>query len=85
MNKTVWVLTYELVDFDQESDYFLAVFSPKPTLETLAPFINDLPNHMGRAIAKLQHILNGGGRMEYEHKWYFLREVELNTRIEKPA
>ena len=69
---TVYVLTFEVNDYDQHGEYFLAAFKGKPTIEILSgvPTLNyDVPS--------LEHLLKGGGRRGHEHVWYNLVEVEL--------
>ena len=68
----VWVLTTEYNDYDQHGEYFVSVFKNLPTKEQISNktgFIVDSPT--------VEHILSGGGRIEYEHQWYYLIEVEL--------
>lgn len=65
----VWVLTSEYNKYDQHGEYFLAVFSNKPTKKQLLDFVRD------RCV--VDHLLNnGGGRMEWEDKWYYLKEED---------
>ena len=66
---TVWILTYEVNEYDQEGEYFLEVFGNKPTEEQLRGM---LPNDVD-----VQHVLNGGGRVLYEYKWFHLRKELL--------
>lgn len=81
---TIWVLTIEYNDYDQHGEYFIAVFSDRPTLDVLKKSLEKyhkekgyyhggLPSYVNTDY--LEHILKGGGRMEYEDEWYFLREV----------
>lgn len=69
MNKTVYVLTEEYNEYNQYGEYFIAAFMQKPTLEQLMKF------DMNEIVA--QHVLTGGGRIQYEHHWYNLREEVL--------
>lgn len=67
-SKTLWVVTCEYNDYDQYGEYFKSVYAEKPTLKQLTGL-------MGKDLA--EHLLNtGGGRIEYEDEWYWLREVE---------
>lgn len=63
----VWVLTYEVNEYDQEGDYFLGVFADKPTKEQMigAGVIFDRDQ-------TYEHILSGGGRVNIENRWYLL-------------
>ena len=74
--KTVWVLTQEINDYNQCGEYFVKVFAKKPSLGTLATCLV-LPTDMGKAIKLTEHVLNGGGRVDDEDSWYFLREISL--------
>lgn len=67
----VWVLTEEFNDYNQNGEYFVAVFGTKPSADKLAAFVDPHSNR-----ARLQHIANGGGREELEDHWYHLREKE---------
>lgn len=69
MKNKVWILTEEYNDYDQYGEYYLEVFKNKPTIEQLMKF------EMNRKVAK--HVQNGGGRIEYEDKWFNLKEEEL--------
>lgn len=65
----VWVLTSEYNDYDQYGEYFLAVFKNKPSKRCLFDFVRDK--------SVVDHLLNnGGGRMEWEDKWYHLKEED---------
>jgi hypothetical protein len=63
--------------------YFVAWFPNKPTRETLLPLleISNYPDYpdpelVERTNTTLDHILDGGGRRNYEHQWYTLTETE---------
>lgn len=73
----VWVLTREICEYEQDGEYFEAVFENKPTLAELAPFLQGLPADMGKAIAKVDYVLNGGGEEYGSHTWYRLKQVPL--------
>jgi hypothetical protein len=68
----VWVLTEEYNDYNQNGEYFLAVFKEIPSREELlgvgvednSEIINNL-------------LINGGGRLKHEYTWYFLRAYDL--------
>jgi hypothetical protein len=64
----VWVLTKEYNLYDQEGEYFVAVFANKPTTQQL--------EECSVPYDYLQHVLNGGGRLNIEEEWFYLREVE---------
>jgi len=64
----MWVITRSVNQYDQYGDYFECVFKEKPTLQELIRFFGD------EELSK--HVLNGGGRREFEGVWYFLTEME---------
>lgn len=68
MNPRVWILTEEYNDYDQHGEYFLGVYTSKPTIEQL----------LGKGVPQncLRHVLNGGGRKGTEDQWFHLRETE---------
>lgn len=63
---TIWVLTREVNDYDQHGEYFVDAWLDKPTHQTLT--LCGVPQN------RLRHVLNGGGRVEYEYEWFYLRE-----------
>ena len=65
----VWVLTTEYNEYDQYGEYFVAVFKEIPHRSQLTAF--GVPQN------RLRHVLNGGGRIEFEHQWFFLRIYNL--------
>lgn len=81
----VWVLTNEYNDYDQHGEYFQAVFSEEPTLETLAEYFNEkaenkpyLPDAMA-AVVFLEKLRKGGGRNGTEDCWWNLEFVEFSS------
>ena len=66
---TVWLLTEEYNDYDQHGEYFVAVFSGAPSVEALMRA--GVPEHIGK------HVQAGGGRIDSEDSWYWLKEVAL--------
>ena len=71
----IWVLTREINQYDQDGEYFVAVFAGKPDEPQLASALgcatplSDAGRHL------VEHILKGGGRQSTEDQWYFLREA----------
>lgn len=63
----IWVLTTEYNEYDQFGEYFVAAWRQKPTKDQLQPLTS--MNDFG-----LDHLLKGGGRLEYEYQWYNLKE-----------
>lgn len=66
----IYILTSEFNDYDQYGEYFIKAFRDKPSVDYLIGYLN-INEHVAT------HILNGGGRLDKEYMWYFLREVEL--------
>jgi hypothetical protein len=65
----VWILTSEHNDYSQYGEVFEGVFTKKPTSE-----------HIQKACGVTEygaaHILAGGGRQQYEDRWYMLKEYD---------
>jgi hypothetical protein len=68
MGISVWVLTREISQYDQDGEYFVAVFSSKPTHQQLS--LAGVPDN------RLRKVLNGGGRVDIDYEWFHLRELE---------
>jgi len=66
----MWVVTRAINQYDQDGDYFVAVFHNKPSFKDLKKL---LPQENNVTIGKLTR---GGGRQEYEGEWFFLTEVK---------
>mgnify|MGYP006935484260 CR=1 FL=1 len=65
----IWILTKEVNDYDQYGQYFVSAFNSKPTFHQLFD--------LGLSKEQAKHLLEtGGGRIEWENEWYFLKEVE---------
>jgi hypothetical protein len=71
-----WILTREINEYDQDGEYFVAVFRSKPSHEILEDILNIDP-YYGKKL--IEHILAGGGRRDNEHEWYHLRHVEYSN------
>ncbi len=67
--KSVFVLTQEFNAYDQYGQYFIAVFPAKPHHEELTK--HGVPQN------RLRHVLNGGGRVDDEDDWFYLKEIEF--------
>ena len=65
-----YILTESYNLYDQQGDYFIAWWPNKPTIEELRKVIT------GYGDTCLQHVLDGGGRRNYEDSWYLLHEME---------
>lgn len=75
----VWVLTFEVNDYDQHGEYFVDVFAEKPTIEQIIDSTKGYhPSHDVAELLKFcLHVQNGGGRRSVEDVWYNLVEVDL--------
>ena len=65
-----WILTVTYNDYDQHGDYFVAWWKDKPSLEELKQSTEGFSDN------ELKHVLQGGGRIDDEYKWYNLIEIE---------
>lgn len=81
MSTKVWVLTREINAYEQDGAYFEAVFKTKPSLKTLAEYMQRQSHRVGddvmAAVAFLEHLRAGGGRRGVENEWFVLEEVEV--------
>jgi len=66
----MWILTAEWNLYDQMGEYFIDAFLDKPTPEQIQSSLGIIGGEL------VDHILKGGGRLQWEETWYFLREVE---------
>jgi hypothetical protein len=62
------IVTREENEHNQYGEYFVAVFTNKPTRDQLCQLL--LPEDT------ISHLLNGGGRIGVENTWYNLRVVK---------
>ncbi|MEB3269980.1 MAG: hypothetical protein VKJ09_15675 [Leptolyngbya sp.] len=71
----VWILTSECNDYNQYGEYFEYVWGYRPTRK-------DISHKTGYNIDSelVTHILEGGGRKNYEHSWYILTEHEIEVK-----
>lgn len=66
----MWVVTRKINDYNQDGEYFVAVYVNKPIFNDLKKL---LPQCDNKTIGKL---LRGGGRHLTEYEWYYLSKVE---------
>ncbi len=75
--KPVFVLTREHNLYDQQGEYFVAVFTHKPTERQLVPILEQdgqlFGHHVDEVAAKL--VADGGGRIDKEDCWYSLEPI----------
>lgn len=72
MIESVWILTYEVNQYDQYGEYFERVFFEKPGRASLAQVIGVRPD--SEEITQL--LGKGVSRYGDETAWYYLREYE---------
>jgi hypothetical protein len=65
----MYVLTKEYNDYDQHGKYLVAVFDKEPTIENIKNLL-ECNNEYAR------HVLEGGGRINYEYDWYYLNKIK---------
>jgi len=77
----VWVLTRKHNEYDQHGEYFETLFTKQPSLQMLAAYFKDSSEYISlgdpfSAVEFLEHLREGGGRMEKEDVWYNLKVVD---------
>ena len=70
----VWVLTWEVNDYDQYGEYFKSCFKEKPTPEQLASITGESEGYWRDN--------PDGGRLGIEDIWYNLHEIEYGQKFE---
>lgn len=70
----VWVLTYEVNEYNQYGEYFIEMWTDKPSKEALEKYVS---GYRWSSDDDLEHLLNGGGRRGYEDDWYYLIERDV--------
>jgi hypothetical protein len=68
-SNSIWVLTREINQYDQDGEYFVGAWNQKPTHQMLT--------ELGVPQNRLRKVLDGGGRVYPEEEWFYLKE--LNT------
>lgn len=79
---SIWVLTREINEYDQDGEYFEAAWPQKPTADQLREHVDGW--HYGPDSDPVTLLLEeGGGRQGKEHTWYNLFEHgnEPKTRL----
>lgn len=66
--KGIWVLTESYNDYDQHGEYYLQAWAGKPTAEDLIA--------AGVSPGEVDHVLEGGGRIQWENQWYHLAQQD---------
>jgi hypothetical protein len=65
---SIWILTREINEYDQDGEYFVDAWLEKPTHQILTA--------AGVPQNRLRHVLNGGGRVGFEYEYFYLREKQ---------
>ena len=77
-------MTREHNDYDQHGEYFVAVFSRKPSHGELASALSvegyGCGSDMMAAVSFLEHILSGGGWQKWSDVWFNLEEVKFSDK-----
>ena len=66
----MWILTREHNAYDQEGEYYVYAWDHKPSKEEVDIVMDKIED----GYADLDHIMNGGGRKNWEDIWYNLFE-----------
>jgi len=64
--KSIWILTREINQYDQDGEYFVGAWNKKPTHQQLT--------ELGVPQDRLHIVLDGGGRVYPEEEWFYLKE-----------
>lgn len=68
----MWILTYEVNEYDQYGEYFKDAWPEKPTREQIEKILQN--EKMNYTDILIDHILDGGGRQDVEYEWFYLFE-----------
>jgi hypothetical protein len=63
---SIWVLTREINQYNQDGEYFVGAWRKKPTHQQLT--------EVGVPQDRLSMVLEGGGRVYPEEEWFYLKE-----------
>jgi hypothetical protein len=82
MKKSVWILTREINEYDQDGAYFETFWFEKPTLEQISQYVysTSLESLSDKQILYVVHISKGGGRENAEDEWYNLTKEEEGVK-----
>jgi hypothetical protein len=69
---SIWVLTREINQYDQDGEYFVAAFNRKPAVDDLLSALGW--SNLQESLDCANHILAGGGRQGTEEEWFHLRQ-----------
>jgi len=68
----LYVLTRAINQYDQEGDYFEAVFTEIPSKDKIKELLKCSDK-------EAEHIIKGGERQETEQEWYILTKIQSGT------
>lgn len=71
----MYILTSSVNDYNQSGDYFECAWLEKPS-------ISEIMRITERDEEYAKHILNGGGRIDFEGNWYYLTEMKSGEQYE---
>ena len=74
MSGSIWILTSEFNEYDQHGEYFVKAWPRKPTLEELTE-----AGDWGSDMSYAAHVQSGGGQLDAEDEWWFLREYKVGA------
>ena len=73
----MYVLTREHNLYDQEGEYYVAIFKNIDDVKKRLKEVIKKDGYSGGSDELLNHILEGGGRRNYEEVWFNLNKVEV--------
>lgn len=76
MSSNIYVVTKEVNEYDQYGSYFVAVFRSSPSIKKLENL------NLGLSFEELQHLQEGGGRINTEDQWYWLECVNCGVNYD---
>jgi len=81
LTNTCWILSYEVNDYNQCGEYFVAAYATKPSKSTLSEsLVDDSNDCLEINDTFMKHLLEGGGRTtKQENEWYILKEVPFGN------
>jgi len=65
-HNSIWILTREINQYDQDGEYFVGAWNQKPMHQMLT--------ELGVPQNRLRKVLDGGGRVYPEEEWFYLKE-----------
>lgn len=76
----MYAITRSINQYDQDGEYIHTIYLDRPTRNELRLLFygEDYIPEIGPSNEEkfITHLLNGGGRLDYEYEWYFLTELK---------